>query len=75
MKHPFPRRLIRNLENLNLPLMALAAVRDLRGYLDEVEGDALLRARDLGASAEDIAQALGITRQGTYYKLRNLGDR
>jgi transcriptional regulator with PAS, ATPase and Fis domain len=74
-KHPFPRRLIKNLENLDLPLLALTAVRELRSYLDEVEADALRSAKDLGASADDIAQALGITRQGTYYKLRNLGNR
>jgi hypothetical protein len=60
---------------VNLPLLALAAVRDLRGYLDLVEADALRRAKELGASADDIAEALGITRQGTYYKLRNLGNR
>jgi len=75
VKHPFPRRLIKNVENPNLPVMALAAVRDLRVYLDLVEADALKKAKDLGASVDDIAQALGITRGGTYYKLRNLDQK
>jgi hypothetical protein len=54
------------------PLVALDAVRELRVYLDEVEAESILRAKELGASAEDIAQALGITRQGAYYKLKQL---
>ena len=71
----FPRRLVKKVENLNFPLVALGAVRDIRAYLDEVEQQAIRKARDLGASAEDIGQALGITRQGTYYKLKNLDER
>ena len=70
----FPRHLIRKIENLNFPLVALQSVRDLRRYLDRVEVDRLRRARELGASAEDIADALGITRQGAYYKLKQLSN-
>jgi transposase-like protein len=54
------------------PLVALDAVQELRIYLDGVEAESILRAKELGASAEDIAQALGITRQGAYYKLKQL---
>jgi predicted transcriptional regulator len=68
----FPRQTIRKIENMNFPLVALEAMRELGEYLDEAEAEALLRARDLGASAEDIASALGITRQGAYYKLKAL---
>lgn len=70
----FPRQLIRKIENPNFPLVALQSVRDLRRYLDRVEVDAIRKARELGAGAEDIADALGITRQGAYYKLKQIND-
>jgi hypothetical protein len=67
------RALLRKLENVDaFPLFALQAIRELRADLDLVEGEALLRARDLGASLEDIAAALEITRQGVAYKLKVL---
>src|SRR4026207_866323 len=46
------------------PPRALRALRELRAALDAGEAEALLRARELGASLEDIAEALAITRQG-----------
>jgi hypothetical protein len=54
------------------PLAALAGMTEVRSYLNAVETQAITRARDLGATAEDIADALGITRQGVYYKLKGL---
>lgn len=69
----FPRRLIRRIEGRDtFPLVALSTVQELRAHLDQVEAEAILRARELGATAEDIAQALGITRQGAYYKMKQL---
>jgi DNA-binding CsgD family transcriptional regulator len=68
----FPRPIIRKLESTNLPLQGLAAIRELRQYLDDLESECLLRARQLGASPVDMASALGITRQGVYNKLRSL---
>jgi hypothetical protein len=67
------RALIRKLENVEaFPLIALQALPELRADLDAVEAEALLRARELGASLEDIAEALAITRQGVAYKLKAL---
>jgi hypothetical protein len=67
------RALLRKLENVEaFPLIALQALPELRGDLDAVEAEALLRARELGASLEDIADALAITRQGVAYKLKVL---
>jgi hypothetical protein len=70
------RALLRKLENVEaFPLIALQALPELRADLDAVEAEALLRARELGASLEDIAEALAITRQGVAYKLKTLaGD-
>jgi hypothetical protein len=69
----FPRRLVRRIENREtFPLIALGALLELRAHLDEVEAEAILRAKEMGASAEDIAEALDITRQGAYYKLKQL---
>jgi hypothetical protein len=67
------RALLRKLENVDaFPMIALQALPELRADLDEVEAEALLRARELGASLEDIAEALAITRQGVAYKLKTL---
>jgi hypothetical protein len=67
------RALLRKLENVEaFPLIALQALPELRADLDAVEAEALLRARELGASLEDIAEALAITRQGVAYKLKTL---
>jgi hypothetical protein len=67
------RTLLRKLENVDaFPLIALQALPELRADLDAVEAEALLRARELGASLEDIAEALAITRQGVAYKLKVL---
>jgi DNA-binding MarR family transcriptional regulator len=70
------RALLRKLENVDaFPLFALQAIRELRADLDSVEARALIRARDLGASLEDIAEALEITRQGVAYKLKSLAEK
>jgi hypothetical protein len=67
------RALLRKLENVEaFPLIALQALPELRADLDAVEAEALHRARELGASLEDIAEALAITRQGVAYKLKAL---
>ena len=72
----FPRRLIHRVENREtFPLIALSGVQELRAYLDEVEAESIRQAREMGASADDIAEALGITRQGAYYKLKKLEQR
>lgn len=67
------RDLIRKLENADaFPLIALQALRELEAELHSIQGDAIRRARDLGASLEDIADAMGITRQGVAYRLKSL---
>jgi Homeodomain-like domain len=68
----FPRRLIRHLETPELPLQTLEAIRRLRRYLEELEAACIIKARELGASAADIGEALGITRQAVYNRLHNL---
>ena len=45
---------------------------DLRNYLDRVEAASLRTARDAGASTGEIAEALGVTRQGAHQKLKRL---
>jgi hypothetical protein len=70
-----PRDLIKRAENDNFPLIGLAALRELRKALDELEAAAILRARDMGASTSDVGEALGLTRQAAYYRLRQLLDR
>jgi DNA-directed RNA polymerase specialized sigma24 family protein len=71
----FPRRLIRHLETPELPLQTLQAIHRLRRYLDELEAACILKARGLGASAADIGEAVGITRQAVYNRLHYLEQR
>jgi len=71
----FPRRLIRKLETPDLPLEALESIRRLRRYLDELEASCMIRARRLGASAADIGEVLGITRQAVDNRLHALEQR
>ena len=67
------RALVRKLENVEaFPLIALQALSELRAGFDVVEAEVFFRARELGASLEDIAEALAITRQGVAYKLKVL---
>jgi hypothetical protein len=67
----FPRQAVRKLERCEVfPLMALEGVGELRRYLDEVEAESIARAKALGATPEDIASHMGITRQGAHYKLK-----
>jgi transcriptional regulator with PAS, ATPase and Fis domain len=56
------------------PLGALQGMRVLRGYLEELEPRCVERSLELGASVEDVADALGITKQGVYYKLRRRAE-
>jgi hypothetical protein len=76
MAYPtLPRDLIRRAENENFPLIGLTALRELRKALDELEIAAMLRAREMGASTTDIGEALGLTRQAAYYRIRQILDR
>ena len=65
-----PRSLLHKLETTRIPLEELKAIRGLRNYLDSREGESLIKARRLGCSVSEIADALGMTRQGVYNKLR-----
>jgi transposase-like protein len=70
-----PRDLIKRGENENFPLIGLSALRELRTALDQLEAAAILRAREMGASTSDIGEALGLTRQAAYYRIRQLLER
>ena len=72
---PFPRHVVRRFDNLNFPLALLEGVHELRTYLDEVETEAVSKAIELGAGAPEIAEALGLSRQGAYYKIRAIQKR
>jgi predicted transcriptional regulator len=63
--------LLRRAQKTELSLGSLEAIAAIRGHLDELESAAMLSARDKGATLEDIAEALGLTPQAIYYRLRN----
>jgi hypothetical protein len=67
------RDLVRKIEHADaFPLIALQAIRDFRAELDSTEARAILRARELGASLSEIADAMNISRQGVAYKLKTI---
>jgi hypothetical protein len=70
---PFPRALLRRAEKTELSLGSLEAIGELRKTLDRLEHEAILSAREKGASVQDIADVLGLTPPAIYYRLRN-GD-
>lgn len=64
-------RLLRRAQNAELPFAALPAIRELRDYLDSLETQIVLLAREKGATWDEIAEAMGITRQALYQRMRN----
>lgn len=52
------------------PLDALRAVIETRRRLDEVERESIRLARQAGATWEEIANALGVSRQAIYQRHR-----
>jgi Zn-dependent peptidase ImmA (M78 family) len=65
------RSVTRKLEqHREFPLSALEAITEARRVLDEVECEAIACARARGATLEDIAEALGVSRQAIHYKLQ-----
>jgi len=70
----FSRSLLRRAANTELSLVSLEAIAELRGTLDRLERAAVLSAREKGATVDDIAQALDLTPQAVYYRLRGNGE-
>jgi DNA invertase Pin-like site-specific DNA recombinase len=54
--------------NTDFPLDALEAILVLRRELDSLEGEMVRTARELGATWEMIARALGVSRQAAYLR-------
>ena len=65
-----PRSLLRRAENTELSLGSLEAISEIRAYLTELERRSMTSAREKGATVEDIAEALRLTPQAIYYRLR-----
>ena len=67
-----PRPLLHRLEKAeDFPLSALEAITEVRRLLDETERRAVNSAREKGATWDDLAYALGVTRQAVFYRYRN----
>ena len=64
------RALLRRAENRELPMGALAALQALREVLEDLEYEAIVSARSKGATASEIADVLGMTRQAVYLRIR-----
>jgi anti-anti-sigma regulatory factor len=68
-----PRTLMRKLERFReFPLESLEAVAQVRKVLGEIEFRAIVEARERGATWDDVAEALSISRQSVLYRLRTL---
>jgi predicted transcriptional regulator len=66
---PEMRTLLKRATNRELPMGALAALQALRKVLDDLEYEAIVSARSKGATASEIADALGMTRQAVYLRI------
>lgn len=64
------RNLIRRAENTELSVGSLEAIAQIRRHLDQLEMGAIRSAVEKGATIQDIAEALGLTRQAVYYRLQ-----
>jgi AcrR family transcriptional regulator len=67
------RSLIRRAETPELSLVSLEAIAEIRERLYQLEAEAMKSAREKGATIDDIAEALRLTPQAIYYRLRNNG--
>jgi transposase-like protein len=68
------RSLIRRAETTELSLVSLEAIAEIRRHLDVLEVEAIRSAREKGATVDDIAEALGLTPQAIYHRLRHGGQ-
>jgi DNA-directed RNA polymerase specialized sigma24 family protein len=66
--------LLKRAWNHELPIGALAALQELRKRLDDLEYAAIVSARSKGASASDIAQVLGVSRQAVYLRMHRYSN-
>ena len=72
--HALSSKSIRKAENLDLPLLALREIQEIREELDRLEIAHIESARAKGASWEDVAEALGITRQALQQRMKARGS-
>ena len=68
--HSLSTKTIKKAENVDLPLLALRAISELREAMDDLEMAHIESAREKGDSWEDIAEALGITRQALQQRMK-----
>ena len=68
-------RLLRQAANMELPIEALEAIVELRRSLEGLEREAVSSARARGATWEQIASALGVTRQAAFLRHRDARTR
>jgi DNA invertase Pin-like site-specific DNA recombinase len=70
-----PKILLKRATNDELPMGALAALQELRKVLDDLEYAAIVSARSKGATASEIADVLGVTRQAVYLRMQRNDNR
>lgn len=62
--------LTRRATNAELPFSALPAIQELRHILDHLEAIAVEAARERGASWDEVADAVGVSRQTLQHRLK-----
>lgn len=65
-----PTALTKRASNVELPFSALPAIQQLRAILDELENAAVQYARERGASWEELAEAVGTSRQALQHRMK-----
>ena len=70
-QHAISPRLVRKAESTEIPMFGLRAVSELRDVLSALEMAHIRSARQKGASWEDIAEAVGVSRQALQQRIRS----
>ena len=68
---PLSPSAIKRAENIDLPLLGLKAISGIRDALEALEIIQIESARSKGASWDDIADAMGISRQALQQRLKS----
>ena len=69
------RTLVRSAQKEELPLAALSALQELRREVSALERHHVSNARQKGASWDEIARALSVSRQAAQQRFGELADR
>jgi hypothetical protein len=67
-----PSDALRRALNPRTPFLALSAIKELKSIVTDAEREAVFSAREQGATWDDIAATLGVTRQAVQQRFGHM---